>query len=159
MTRWADMTAEQKRKRAAVNNAWRRRNPDKVREYDKRYYDPDKQRAKNRRYYAANKAKRVAAAITWAKANPDRVNDQRRRSAWRRYGIDPMMAAAALAKHNGRCDCCGTDKTARGRWNVDHEHTTGRIRGILCCACNLGIGQLGDTVEGITNAVRYLTRR
>ena len=37
-------------------------------------------------------------------------------------------------------------------WNVDHDHETGRIRGVLCFQCNVGIGRLGDTLEGVMRA-------
>jgi hypothetical protein len=39
---------------------------------------------------------------------------------------------------------------------VDHDHATGALRGILCNLCNSGIGALGDSVEGLREALRYL---
>ena len=50
------------------------------------------------------------------------------------------------------CDCCGRiDKL-----NLDHEHSSQQWRGFLCRQCNLGIGQLGDSVEGVSRALAYL---
>lgn len=40
--------------------------------------------------------------------------------------------------------------------HMDHDHTTGKYRGYLCIKCNMGIGQLGDTVEGLERALSYL---
>jgi hypothetical protein len=40
--------------------------------------------------------------------------------------------------------------------HLDHDHATGRFRGWLCIQCNMGIGQLGDTVEGLQEAITYL---
>jgi hypothetical protein len=42
--------------------------------------------------------------------------------------------------------------------NVDHCHSTGQIRGVLCCECNTGIGKLGDNAEGVRRALAYLER-
>jgi hypothetical protein len=51
-----------------------------------------------------------------------------------------------------KCECCKQiDKLV-----VDHDHTTGKFRGWLCKRCNLGIGKLGDNLEGLKKAVKYL---
>ncbi len=55
------------------------------------------------------------------------------------------------------CACCG--KSAGGtasRMVCDHDHQTEKFRGFLCSHCNAGIGLLGDNLEGILNAQRYL---
>lgn len=41
-------------------------------------------------------------------------------------------------------------------WNVDHDHSTGRVRGMLCWNCNTGIGKLGDDPNRVLNAFTYL---
>lgn len=51
------------------------------------------------------------------------------------------------------CQCCET----RLSKVVDHCHETGTIRGVLCQKCNVGIGQLGDNLEGLQKAIQYLT--
>lgn len=66
------------------------------------------------------------------------------------------------AKQDGRCAICrrppsGTTKRQRFL-QVDHDHATGTIRGLLCNECNTAIGRLGDNVEGLLRALRYLTR-
>ncbi len=53
------------------------------------------------------------------------------------------------------CECCGQ---VPKRWNIDHDHKTGAFRGWLCIGCNTAIGKLGDTVEGLKQAVAYLER-
>ena len=58
------------------------------------------------------------------------------------------------------CDCCGKPwKTKRNGATTacyDHDHETGKFRGWVCNNCNSGIGLLGDNLEGVENAVRYL---
>ena len=57
------------------------------------------------------------------------------------------------------CECCGRPAWLETReLAVDHDHITGRFRGWICFACNLGIGLLGDTIEGLEKALAYLRR-
>lgn len=62
------------------------------------------------------------------------------------------------------CECCGKTTSRVGSTSrmirpvVDHCHETGKIRGILCYPCNMGIGHLGDTLNNLRNAIRYLER-
>jgi hypothetical protein len=61
----------------------------------------------------------------------------------------------AFQKH-----CCAICKETIGKFsrkiNIDHDHKTNVVRGILCSGCNTGLGQLGDTVEGLKRALAYL---
>ena len=57
---------------------------------------------------------------------------------------------------NNVCDCCGTLSVEK--LVFDHCHDRSEWRGWLCRSCNLGIGMLGDNIEGITRAVEYLNR-
>ena len=54
------------------------------------------------------------------------------------------------------CHMCNKD-LSNAKICIDHDHTTGRVRGILCSACNTGIGLLGDNIEGVERALRYLS--
>jgi hypothetical protein len=54
-----------------------------------------------------------------------------------------------------KCEICGFADEALC---VDHDHETGRIRGVLCRRCNRSIGQLGDTPEHLQRALDYLLR-
>lgn len=91
------------------------------------------------------------------------VNPTRRRAYLLKctYGITQPEFDALLAAQGGVCAICkGVPPEVDGKygqWNVDHDHDTGRVRGILCSACNIGIGQLGDSVPRLLVAVDYLT--
>ena len=56
----------------------------------------------------------------------------------------------------GHCECCSK---ASDRLVLDHCHDTEVFRGWLCPPCNLGIGVLGDTKQGILNALNYLNKQ
>lgn len=63
-----------------------------------------------------------------------------------------------LARQNGRCAICNREPF--GRWTtfyIDHDHTTGKVRGLLCQKCNAGIGLLMDSIPILFLAIRYLT--
>ena len=59
-------------------------------------------------------------------------------------------------KQEGKCLICNQLPKEGKILVVDHNHTTGKIRGLLCHHCNLGIGFLGDDKEGILKALKYL---
>lgn len=56
----------------------------------------------------------------------------------------------------GLCAVCGKSCEVNAVLSVDHCHTTGKIRGLLCNKCNTGIGLLGDNIEGVQAALDYL---
>lgn len=53
----------------------------------------------------------------------------------KKYGITEAVYAVMLAKYNGTCWIC-TRKPKKGALNVDHDHKTGQVRGLLCYFCN-----------------------
>lgn len=75
----------------------------------------------------------------------------------REYGMERGEYDALVEKQGGKCGICGvTENLNRNRWCVDHDHSTGKVRGLLCVKCNTGIGNLGDTLEAVERAVKYL---
>ena len=69
-------------------------------------------------------------------------------------------AMKIINNHSGFCDICGTDSPGFGRKNfcIDHNHSTGSVRGMLCQKCNIGIGNFNDSPELLNKAIRYLTK-
>jgi hypothetical protein len=101
--------------------------------------DPESERAKRRRW------QRV-----WREANPeaDRVASRRRR-----YGLTANAFAAMLGAQGGLCQICGRKDPDC----VDHDHETGRVRGILCSTCNAGLGHFRDDAGLMRAAAAYLS--
>lgn len=56
------------------------------------------------------------------------------------------------------CDLCGKKPPHNKKIVLDHCHETHQFRGWLCDPCNVGLGNLGDNLESLTNAVLYLQR-
>lgn len=73
----------------------------------------------------------------------------------KKYGITLPEWLAMVDAADGKCEICGDDKETLC---VDHDHITGKIRGVLCRRCNRAVGQLGDTADHLKNALAYLIR-
>lgn len=76
----------------------------------------------------------------------------------RRRGIkDPELVAEVLKFQGNKCAICPrVDWGARRRPSADHDHKTGLLRGLLCSACNAGIGMLQDNPHILAAAFEYL---
>jgi len=72
------------------------------------------------------------------------------------FGIGYQEYLHMLAAQDNCCGICGTDESGARAFAVDHCHTTGNIRGLLCGNCNSGIGHLKDDVELLKRAIQYL---
>jgi hypothetical protein len=85
----------------------------------------------------------------------------------KRYGITPEQYQDQLERQGGGCAVCGEINVSGRRLHVDHDHSccpTGRtcgrcLRGLLCSACNTGIGQFKDSPRLMLLAMDYLTRK
>lgn len=78
----------------------------------------------------------------------------------RQYGLGFVEYNKMLEKQNGVCAICNSTPPNhhKKRLNIDHCHTTGRVRGLLCDACNRALGLLKDSPELMLKAISYLAR-
>lgn len=83
----------------------------------------------------------------------------------RHYGIGWAEFSAMLAEQNGKCAICDIAMTPPARASkhsiavtVDHCHGTGKVRGLLCYSCNLGLGVFKDNLDRLRSAVGYLEK-
>jgi len=124
--------------------------------WNKKWYklNPEKKKAADRARYKLNPEKRRAAGRAWSKRNPDKAREceQRKRAKQRGYPTPtrPMPESCEL--------CSGPPNGRYGSLHLDHDHRTGKFRGWLCSRCNVSLGGLGDSVEGLNKAIGYLTR-
>lgn len=75
-----------------------------------------------------------------------------------RYGMDANDYFALLESQGGACAICRKLPKKTRRLCVDHCHSTGHVRGLLCDRCNGALGSFGDSVEVLMTAIRYLER-
>lgn len=72
----------------------------------------------------------------------------------KKYGLDPDSYNTLLIIQNECCAICDKKPSDR-KLSVDHDHSTRKVRGLLCRKCNTGIGMLGDNKYGIERALSY----
>lgn len=96
-------------------------------------------------------------------ARTDRGKEVKRNGILRReYGLSATDYDAMLAQQNGACAICERPESkvhrdgSLCRLAVDHDHDTGMVRGLLCGACNVGIGSFDDCPELLEAAALYL---
>jgi hypothetical protein len=77
-----------------------------------------------------------------------------------KYGITPEQYDQMLLDQGGGCAICGSEEEGRGKefLHVDHDHKTGKVRGLLCFGCNSGIGHLREDTEIMHSAIHYIER-
>lgn len=119
----------------------------------------------------ACKSARDANSQAWRDANREKVRADHKQ--WRdnnrehlreygrakNYGMDPGEYARMMTEQNGQCLTCDSDgKTGRGGiLHSDHNHKTGRMRGLLCSDCNRAIGLMKDDPEIVQRILIYLS--
>ncbi len=74
-----------------------------------------------------------------------------------RYKLTVDEYNQMLITQNKRCAICNTDTPkGQGRFHIDHCHESGKIRGLLCHACNIGLGHFKDNPESMIKAANYI---
>lgn len=89
----------------------------------------------------------------WARRNPDKCRGY---TVKQRYGLSGDQVMALLELQGGRCAICTRPIEFRSTGHVDHDHKTGRVRGVLCGPCNRAIGLLQDDAFVVGEAAAYL---
>ena len=121
-------------------------------------------------FYQANKERFAAKSKAWREANKERAQANRKRhyeenkehslkysrqySLKRKFKITLEEYQQMEQNQGGVCAICGgvcTRKLA-----VDHDHATGKVRGLLCNNCNRGLGHFKDNLENLQQAINYL---
>lgn len=75
----------------------------------------------------------------------------------RKYGISVEQYELMVRRQNSVCAICSNPCNRYGRLCVDHDHATGKIRGLLCNNCNRALGLIHDSLEIAERFVEYLT--
>ena len=74
------------------------------------------------------------------------------------YGLGPGEYAELLAFQEGKCFICRRASGKTRRLSVDHDHKTGKVRGLLCRPCNTILGRFHDDAETYYRGYVYLNR-
>lgn len=155
----AEYYKQNKEKRIAQNKAWYEKNKEQI-------------NARKRKNYQVNREEKLVKNREWRKNNPEydkqwreKNREQVRNSKLKyNYGENaPEIVKILLKEQNGVCALCGLSetRTRNGKvlpLHVDHDHITGKIRGLLCSNCNRGLGFLKDDIKIFLKIPGYLEK-
>ena len=111
-------------------------------------------REKANAYYQANAERKKELARQWRTGAGS--GRHRGHVLKKLYGISLEEYEALLDSQDGVCAICKETPRNNRFLGVDHDHDTGRVRGLLCTTCNVGLGALHDSVEILRSALAYL---
>lgn len=157
------------------------KDPEKRREYNRRYREEHRDQIERRRrsyeaalppeqrearlaywrqYYRDNRDAALADRKRHYEANHEQISKRRKpqnKTYWRfkNYGLTQADYVALVESQEGRCPICGEQLDSK-KTHVDHCHSTGSVRGVLCHQCNCGIGFLRDDPQLARRAAAYL---
>lgn len=131
-----------------------------IKKYRRTFYSNHREHVNqvNKKHYKTEKAKQSRD-----KRRATKKYKQARRKYWlkAKYNISPDVYKQLLEKQNGKCAICNQKETVSNQFcimqlAVDHDHKTGKIRGLLCKNCNQAIGLLNERIDYLENAKQYL---
>lgn len=124
------------------------KDPERRREYNRERYrkNRERQNAYQRAWYAQNKERARATHQVWLEENPDYMSAYlkayyKRTTAnrmWKSYRLRRNEVLELFESSDGLCALCYEVPATV----IDHDHDTGRVRGALCRACNVGLGHV-----------------
>lgn len=117
---------------------------------------------KNKEWVVNNKERHKASCSSWYKNNKDKA--KQRSTEWHYmtyYGISYSDFRSLAQDQDNKCKLCGIELSFSNHKKqngavLDHCHTTGKIRGVLCSGCNKGLGHFKDNIELFNKAILYL---
>jgi hypothetical protein len=149
--RYSEFSPEQRAKALEYSKDWQKRNRKKMREYDNARSKTDRRKGWKKKYTASEeyKERRRKNNSRWWKSH------------LRGYGMTQESLDLLWSKQDGKCAICGADLAdckSRRQAHIDHDHSTGKVRGILCGNCNRGLGSFNDSSDKLRSAIAYLSR-
>lgn len=120
---------------------WREAHREKTREYGREWY---KNHPRWKRGYSQE----------WCKNHSEDIRNKRLQKL---YGMSQNDYNTMLYEQEDRCAICGISiEDLCGNLIIDHDHITGKVRGLLCTSCNLGLGWFKDDIVRLEKAKSYL---
>lgn len=140
--------------------AWKQKNKEKVQQKQKEWYENNKEiiLKKSREYYKEHRQELIEKTKKWVEDNPEKRRAYQKQYFLRRnFNLTEEEYNNLLNKQNNKCSICGVDLFLdKTKAVIDHDHTTGELRGILCTNCNIGLGHFKDNCANLLHAVDYL---
>lgn len=148
----------------------------------------ERMNAQARLNYLKNREKRLQQAREWQRKNKDRIREHRRNNpqkylrkdyAWRKknkakvalyaerarikkkFGLTWEQYQSLILAQDNKCEIClkpPFGKRSKAKLHLDHCHTTGKRRGLICGQCNTALGMVNDSRDILLRMISYLDR-
>lgn len=133
----------------AYRRMWRKKNRKKLNAAERKHYAKNRAAIRARIYYWLHRPE-VQEKIKWRRLE-------------KIYGLSKAGYMEIFRKQKGRCAICRKKPSKKvmagnGMLDVDHNHKTKKIRGLLCRSCNMALGSFRDNLKLFQAAARYLRR-
>ena len=114
-----------------------------------------------RKWRSKNPEKSKLSTMRWRNNNPEKIKNYERKRNYQNYGISIEIFEKMLKEQNNRCKNkgCAVEMTIGKKSNsahLDHNHTTGKVRGILCANCNLALGKVKENLDILRGLEDYI---
>lgn len=139
-----------KEKNQLYSREWREQNKESLKISKKKYYEATKESEQALTY-----------RTSYYRKNKDRIKVQNTKSRLKNlYNITNEIFEEILELQNNCCKICNNPftKTGNSKLCIDHCHTKGNVRGLLCNNCNAGLGMFKDSETNLQNAIEYLKK-
>ncbi len=160
-----------KKDKKLANQKYYQENKDKIQTLNHEYYQKNKTALSEyqHKYYLENRDARLGYRHKYDQENKGAISEKKRRyyeehkdqkrntQLLNTYGITLEDYETMLKQQEGRCAIC-KNKPNKKSLSVDHNHDTGKIRGLLCNNCNQGLGRFQDNPEILQIASAYLNQ-
>lgn len=134
---------------------YREKNHARIVAHKKKYYLKYKEKVdkKIKQYYEGHKEEALKYQKKYREENKQKIQVW----MWKHfYNLSLEQVDGMLIAQDHKCKICGESlKKGKGR-HVDHDHKTGKVRGILCHTCNTGLGSFKDDQKLLESAIQYL---
>jgi hypothetical protein len=121
-----------------------------IQNYHKAYCASPKYKKYHKKYCVLNETKIKEYRMSHRRTTAERF-------LIKKYGITMDEYDMMIVAQDGKCAICGEHQSNLRRiLNVDHNHITGEIRGLICGSCNRAIGLFKENTANLLNAIKYL---
>ena len=125
-----------------------------LKEQHKNYYHNNGGKQKKKLYLQSEKG--IASRKKYTNSEKGRVKN-RKNQLKKKYSMSEDDYNTLLKLQNKKCKICKKDPEPI-KLDVDHDHITGKIRGLLCGTCNRGLGNFKDNIDLMKAAIKYLEK-
>ena len=146
---------------------YRKKNPEKIRMNNLKYNRPWRAKHKKyckeyyKKYQEKHRERLKKVCAEYRKNNQDKIKICKIRC---NFKITQKEAEKLFKRVHGVCDICKKSETCKSHHgnimllSVDHDHKTGKIRGVLCSKCNKALGGFGNNIKILKLAIKYLRK-